>query len=83
MTFPGKILKILINVFNWFYFIQCPFSINLYSLLSLVLSVSSSTDSKSKPRATAFVVENVNIHHKDWFNYFDGTDMLGELCYIF
>ena len=25
----------------------------------------------------------LNVHHKDWFTYSDGTDRYGKLCYNF
>ena len=35
------------------------------------------------PSANVFVFAYFNVHHKDWLNYFGGTDKSGELCYIF
>ena len=35
------------------------------------------------PSANVFVFEDINVHHKDWLSYFDGTDRPGELCYNF
>ena len=35
------------------------------------------------PSANMFVVGDFNIPYKDWLNYSGGTDMAGELCYIF
>ena len=35
------------------------------------------------PSANVFVFRDFNIHHKDWFTYFGGTDRPGEFYYNF
>ena len=31
----------------------------------------------------AFVFGDFNVHQREWFNYFGGTDKAAELCYCF
>ena len=35
------------------------------------------------PSINIFLFEDLNVHHKDWLTYSDGTDRPGELCYNF
>ena len=48
-------------------------------------SISSNIDEvlSINPSVNVFVFEDFSVHHKDWFTYSGGTDLPGELCYIF
>ena len=59
---------------------------NLYrSVLCTVFdSISSDIDEALSINLSAvFVFGDFNVHHKDWLNFFVGTDRPGELCYNF
>ena len=53
------------------------------SLCTIFYSISSNTDEVLliNPSANVFVLENFNVHHKDWLPCSGGTVRPGELCY--
>ena len=53
-----------------------------FTSLSVLLLFSSNIDEvlSINPSADVFVCEDLNIYHKDWLTYSDGTDRSGELC---
>ena len=75
--------------FDLLYFIQCLTSFSsighLLCLYAKFLMLSLLTDEVLwiNPSANEFVLEEFNIHHKDWLTYSNGTDRLCELRYNF
>ena len=72
-------LALLHSVSYFFFLYQSPSS----SLCTVFDSISSTINEVIliNPSANVFVFGNVNVHHKDWLTYSDGTDRTGELCY--
>ena len=66
----------------YFFFLYQSPSLSLYTVLDFI---SSNIDEVLliNPSANVFVFGDFNVHHKDWLNYFGGTDQPGELCYNF
>ena len=80
-----KTLQILTYVFNWLYSVSYFPSIDIFVFVHSFDHVSSKIEEvlSINPSANVFVFEDINVHHKDWLSYFDGTDRPGELCYNF
>ena len=74
-------LALLHSVSYFFFLYRSPSS----DLCTVFDSVSSNIDEvlSINPSANVFVFGGFNVHHKDWFTYFSGTDRPGELCYNF
>ena len=72
----------LLHFVSYFFFLyQSPSS----SLCMVFDSISSNIDEflSINPSANGFFFRDLNVHHKDWLTYSDGTKRSGDLCYNF
>ena len=72
-TSPSDLLLFPLSI-TFFVFVH-GFFYSISSNIDKVLSIN--------PSVNVFVFEDFSVHDKDWFTYPGGTDLPGELCYIF
>ena len=81
-----RFLFMFLNCFSSFTFLLL-FSllITSFALRTIYDAISSNIDEALliNSSGNVFIFGDFGIHHKDWLNYYDGTDWLGELCYDF
>ena len=74
-------LLALLDSVSYFFFV-CLSSLSLCIVFD-ALSFNMNELLSIKPSANVFVLEEFNVHHKDWLAYSGETDRSSELCYNF